>query len=105
MQELPHLSLEAVRGLKGTKEASLQLQLDGDTTKTVRVAVCSGVVNARKLVEDVRAGRANYDFVEVRASLPERLIVRLLWRVKRVWFKVCSGVVNARKLFDNVRAG
>ncbi|WIA24002.1 hypothetical protein OEZ85_013628 [Tetradesmus obliquus] len=64
-KELPHLSLEAVRGLKGTKEASLQLQLDGDTTKTVRVAVCSGVVNARKLVEDVRAGTANYDFVEV----------------------------------------
>lgn len=26
------------------------------------------MVNARKLVEDVRAGRANYDFVEVRAS-------------------------------------
>lgn len=30
--------------------------------------VCSGVVNERKLVEDVRAGRANYDFVDVRAS-------------------------------------
>jgi hypothetical protein len=25
LQEVPHLSLEAVRGLKGTKEASLNL--------------------------------------------------------------------------------
>jgi hypothetical protein len=34
LQELLHLILEAVRGLKGTKEASLSLQLDGETTKT-----------------------------------------------------------------------
>jgi hypothetical protein len=60
--------LEAVRGLKGTKEASLSLQVGPDSRKTVRVAVCSGVVNARKLVEDVRAGRAQYDFVEVGGS-------------------------------------
>jgi iron only hydrogenase large subunit-like protein len=66
LQELPHLSLEAVRGLKGAKHATLDLQLGPDNSKSVRVAVCSGVMNARKLVEEVRAGNAHYDFVEVR---------------------------------------
>jgi hypothetical protein len=98
LQELPHLSLEAVRGLKGTKEASLSLQLDGDTTKTVRVAVCSGVNNARKLVEDVRAGRANFDFVEVSECLNcflfRDFVVFGRWR----WN-------NTHKLVEDVHAG
>jgi len=32
---------------------------------TVRVAVTSGLKNARQLLEDVKAGKANYDFIEV----------------------------------------
>lgn len=44
LQELPHLSLEAVRGVKRTKEAALQLQLDSNTTKTVRVK-CNSIVS------------------------------------------------------------
>lgn len=31
----------------------------------MQIAVCSGIKNARQLVEEVKAGRANYDFVEV----------------------------------------
>lgn len=52
---------------------------------------CSAVANARKLIEDVRAGRANYDFFKVRAieaaTLPGCFVCVS---------KVCSGVVNAR---------
>jgi iron only hydrogenase large subunit-like protein len=32
----------------------------------VKVAVASGIANARELIEEIRAGRAQYDFVEVR---------------------------------------
>jgi hypothetical protein len=39
--------------------------LGPDQSKTVRIAVASGIMNARQLVEDIRAGRAQYDFVEV----------------------------------------
>lgn len=71
-QELPNrLTLDAVRGLKGVKSAELPLALGpgpGAPTKTVRVAVASGVANARRLVEEVKAGRARYDFIEVRAG-------------------------------------
>lgn len=35
----------------------------------VRVAVASGIANARELIEDIRAGRAQYDFVEVSLTL------------------------------------
>jgi hypothetical protein len=31
----------------------------------VRVAVASGIANARDLLADIKAGRAQYDFVEV----------------------------------------
>ncbi|KAF8060297.1 hndD [Scenedesmus sp. PABB004] len=64
-KELATMHLEAVRGLKGIKEAALDLEVAPGLTKQVRVAVASGVANARRLVEEVRAGRAHYDFVEV----------------------------------------
>lgn len=51
-----------VRGTKGIKEASYQV---GDLN--VKVAVVSGLINARKLLEDVRAGKADYHFIEVMA--------------------------------------
>jgi len=31
----------------------------------VKVAVASGIANARELIEEIKAGRAQYDFVEV----------------------------------------
>ena len=33
--------------------------------KTVRVAVVSGLKNARKLLDDIKAGKNKYDFIEV----------------------------------------
>ncbi len=52
----------AVRGLDGWKEASYDV---GD--KHLKVAVANGLGNARKLLEALKAGEVQYDFVEVMA--------------------------------------
>ena len=51
-----------VRGLDGWKEASFDVN-----GITVRVAVASGLGNARKLIRAIRKGEVHYDFVEVMA--------------------------------------
>lgn len=51
-----------VRGLEGIKEA--EIDINGTT---VRVAVVSGLGNARKLMEKIDKGEKVYDFVEVMA--------------------------------------
>lgn len=51
-----------VRGLDGIKEASLEI-----AGIPLKVAVSSGLGNTRKLIEKIRAGEAEYDFVEVMA--------------------------------------
>ena len=53
----------AVRGMKGWKEATFPIPGAGD----VRVAVTSGLANTRRLIEAIKAGAAEYDFVEVMA--------------------------------------
>lgn len=52
-----------VRGIDRHKEATFTIPGAGD----VRVAVVSGLGNARRLMQDIDAGRAQYDFVEVMA--------------------------------------
>lgn len=55
---------------QGVKEATLELEpKDGGPKKSVRVAVASGIANAKHLIEKIRAGKAAYDFVEVSARL------------------------------------
>ena len=51
-----------VRGTEGIKEASYQV---GDLN--VKVAVASGLANAKKLLTDIKEGRAEYHFVEIMA--------------------------------------
>ncbi|NLY76682.1 MAG: 2Fe-2S iron-sulfur cluster binding domain-containing protein [Tissierellia bacterium] len=51
-----------VRGKEGWREASFDI--DGTT---VKVAIASGLGNARKLVEAVRKGSVDYDFIEIMA--------------------------------------
>ena len=51
-----------VRGLDGWKEASFQIR-----DKKLKVAVASGLGNARKLVEALERGEVSYDFVEIMA--------------------------------------
>ena len=51
-----------VRGIEGIKEATYTA---GGVT--VKVAVASGLANARKLMDKVRAGEADYQFIEIMA--------------------------------------
>ena len=51
-----------VRGMDGWKEATFDL-----AGTELKVAVASGLGNARKLVEAVRKGEVAYDFVEIMA--------------------------------------
>jgi len=53
----------AVRGMDGWKEAVFNVSGAGD----VRVAVASGLGNARKLVEAIKKGEVSYEFVEIMA--------------------------------------
>ena len=55
-----HLEYSEVRGMEGVKEASYDLG-----GMTVKVAVASGVKNAKKLCEKVRNGEADYHFIEI----------------------------------------
>lgn len=66
---LPNLELDAVRGLEGIKEATIPLYLEDGTGLPIdlRVAVCSGLGNAKKLIKRMKDGEVNYDFVEVMA--------------------------------------
>lgn len=61
-QELKDIDFHAVRGFEGIKEATVQV---GDIP--VKVAVAHGLGNARKLMEAVRAGKADYHFIEIMA--------------------------------------
>lgn len=62
-QELAKVDFEAVRGLEGVKEAAVELPPLG----TVKVAVAHGLGNARRLLEKIKAGEAEYHFIEIMA--------------------------------------
>ena len=61
-ETLGKVEFEMVRGEAEYKCAEIEI----DNTK-LRVAVVHEIRNARKLLEDIKAGRAQYDFVEVMA--------------------------------------
>lgn len=61
-EELENIDYHAVRGTQGIKTAEVEV-----AGKKIRVAVASGLGNARKLLESIRAGEATYDFIEVMA--------------------------------------
>ncbi|MEG2274436.1 MAG: [FeFe] hydrogenase, group A, partial [Clostridia bacterium] len=54
------LNFTDVRGTKGIKEATYKV---GDLD--VKVAIASGLANARELLDNIRAGKAKYDFIEI----------------------------------------
>ena len=61
-EALASLDFQEVRGTEGIKEASYQAAgLD------VKVAVASGLANARELLEKIRKGEADYQFIEIMA--------------------------------------
>jgi iron only hydrogenase large subunit-like protein len=60
--ELENIDFEDVRGIKGCKEA--QVDINGTI---VKVAVTNGLRNARQLLERIAKGEAEYHFVEIMA--------------------------------------
>ena len=61
-KELEKLEFTEVRGMQGVKEASYNV-----AGMEVKLAVVSGTANAAKLLEEIKAGKANYHFIEVMA--------------------------------------
>jgi NADH-quinone oxidoreductase subunit G/NADP-reducing hydrogenase subunit HndD len=59
-QEMGDLKIQALRGMKGCKELHAKI---GDLE--VGAAVVSGLSNARKILDEVRAGRKDLQFIEV----------------------------------------
>ncbi len=60
-QAAPTVDFKEVRGVEGVKEATYKIAGAGD----VKVAVASGLANARALLDRVRSGEANYQFIEI----------------------------------------
>lgn len=51
-----------VRGEKGIKEATLEI-----AGNTIKIAVASGLANAKKIMEQIKEGKSPYHFVEIMA--------------------------------------
>ncbi|GAA0801248.1 NADH-dependent [FeFe] hydrogenase, group A6 [Faecalicatena orotica] len=62
VEDLEAISFTGVRGVDGIKEAKVQL---GD--REVRIAVVNGLQSASEVLDQMKAGEVNYDFVEVMA--------------------------------------
>ena len=59
---------DAFRAVRGAAEGEGWTEAEFDLGgATVRTAVVSGLANTRRLIEELRAGRVHYDFVEVMA--------------------------------------
>ena len=61
-RNLKDVNFEVTRGITGIKEA--EVDLDGTV---VKVAIANGLSNARKLMDQVRAGESPYHFIEIMA--------------------------------------
>ena len=59
-KEYSKIDFHEVRGLQGIREASIDV--DGTI---VKIAVASGMKNAKVLLEDVKAGKSPYAFIEI----------------------------------------
>lgn len=64
-KDLDSFEYTDVRGIKGIKEATVPLTIDGKDID-VKVAVASGLANARELIEKIKSGEAkDYHFIEI----------------------------------------
>lgn len=61
-KELEKLEFEEVRGKEGIKKATVEI---GEAA--VKVAVAHGLANAKKILEEIKSGKADYQFVEIMA--------------------------------------
>ncbi|MBR3249561.1 MAG: [Clostridia bacterium] len=61
-KDLKEIDFEAVRGKKGIKRATVEV-----AGKTLKIVVASGLGNAHKIMEEIKSGKADYQFVEIMA--------------------------------------
>ena len=61
-EDLPKVDFEAVRGGEGIKRATVNI-----AGKEIKVVAASGLANARKILEEIKNGEADYQFVEIMA--------------------------------------
>ena len=61
-EDLPKIDFEAVRGGEGMKKATVNI-----AGKDITVVAASGLANAQKILEEIKAGKADYQFIEIMA--------------------------------------
>ena len=61
-KDLDSIDFKQVRGEKGIKKAVINI-----AEKNVNVVAASGLKNANKILEEIKSGKAEYDFVEIMA--------------------------------------
>ena len=59
-KEMDPIELHAVRGMAGVKEATLHVG-----GMDVNICVASGMANAAPILDDIRAGKSKYHFIEI----------------------------------------
>ncbi len=61
-KSLDKIEFEQVRGGKGIKKATIEI-----AGKPIKVVAASGLSNARKILDEIKSGKADYQFVEIMA--------------------------------------
>lgn len=61
-ESLPQIDFEEVRGTQNIKRATIEI--DG---KEIKVVAASGLANAKTILEEIKQGKADYQFVEIMA--------------------------------------
>ena len=61
-KELDKIDFESVRGEQGIKRATININ-----GKDIKVVAASGLGNAQKIIEEIKSGKADYQFVEIMA--------------------------------------
>ena len=61
-KDLPKIDFEEVRGTQNIKRANIEI--DG---KEIKVVSASGLANAKTILEEIKQGKADYQFVEIMA--------------------------------------
>ena len=61
-KDLEKINFEEVRGGDGIKKASVNI-----AGKDIKVVTASGLANAQEILEEIKSGKADYQFVEIMA--------------------------------------
>jgi ferredoxin hydrogenase gamma subunit len=63
-KELEHVEITQLRGFENVRTATVKL---GGEYGEIKVAMCHGLKGTREIVEDVLAGKSDFDFIEIMA--------------------------------------